>query len=71
MRTPKIELYADKAGKFRFRVVSVNGEPIALSEAYESMAAAKATAKKLGATASKAELVDLTKTVKTVPAKKK
>ncbi|MBP9669713.1 MAG: DUF1508 domain-containing protein [Candidatus Pacebacteria bacterium] len=64
MRKPKIELYADKAGKFRFRVLSANGEPIAASEAYESMATAKSTAKKLGAIAAKAEIVDLSKPVK-------
>lgn len=68
MRKPKIELYADKAGKFRFRVVAANGEAIASSEGYETMASAKSTAKKLGATATKAELVDLTKPEK--PAQK-
>lgn len=71
MRKPKIELYADKAGKFRFRVVAANGEAIASSEGYETMASAKSTAKKLGATATKAELVDLTKPEKPAPEAKK
>lgn len=71
MRTPKIELYADKAGKFRFRVLSANGEPVAASEAYESMATAKSTAKKLATIAAKAEIVDTTKPVKAAAAPKK
>lgn len=37
----KFELYKDKAGKFRFRLKAGNGEIIAVSEAYESKAAAK------------------------------
>lgn len=34
---PKFEVYADKAGKFRFRLKAKNGQIIAVSEAYESM----------------------------------
>jgi uncharacterized protein len=37
----KFELYADKAGKYRFRLKAGNGEIIATSEAYESKASAK------------------------------
>jgi len=37
----KFELYADKAGKFRWRLKASNGETIASSEAYESKASAK------------------------------
>jgi uncharacterized protein YegP (UPF0339 family) len=37
----KFELFADKAGKFRFRLKAANGEIIAVSEAYESKASAK------------------------------
>jgi uncharacterized protein YegP (UPF0339 family) len=37
----KFELYADKAGKYRFRLKAANGEIIAVSEAYESKASAK------------------------------
>jgi uncharacterized protein YegP (UPF0339 family) len=33
---PKFELYADKAGEFRFRLKAKNGEVIAVSEGYKS-----------------------------------
>jgi uncharacterized protein YegP (UPF0339 family) len=33
---PKFELFRDKAGKFRFRLVAPNGETIAAGEAYSS-----------------------------------
>jgi uncharacterized protein YegP (UPF0339 family) len=33
---PKFELFKDKAGKFRFRLLAANGEIIAVSEAYSS-----------------------------------
>ena len=33
---PKFELYADKAGKFRFRLKAKNGQIIAVGEAYET-----------------------------------
>jgi hypothetical protein len=36
----KFELYADKAGKFRFRLKAGNGQVIAVGEAYESKRAA-------------------------------
>lgn len=35
---PKFELYADKAGEFRFRLKARNGEVIATSEGYKSKA---------------------------------
>jgi len=37
---PKFELYADKAGEFRFRLKAVNGEIIAVSEGYTAKASA-------------------------------
>ncbi len=37
---PKYELYADKAGEFRFRLKAVNGEIIATSEGYKAKAGA-------------------------------
>jgi uncharacterized protein YegP (UPF0339 family) len=37
----KFELYQDKAGKYRFRLKSSNGQVIATGEAYESKAAAQ------------------------------
>ena len=33
---PKFEVYADKAGKFRFRLKAKNGQIIAVGEAYET-----------------------------------
>ena len=38
---PKFELYADKAGEFRFRLKARNGEPIGKSEGYKAKASAK------------------------------
>ena len=37
----KFELYQDKAGKYRFRLMASNGQVIAVGEAYESKAAAE------------------------------
>ena len=39
---PKFEVYADKAGKFRFRLKAKNGQIIAVGEAYETKKAALA-----------------------------
>jgi len=36
-KCPKFEIYADKAGKFRFRLKATNGQIIAVGEAYESL----------------------------------
>jgi uncharacterized protein YegP (UPF0339 family) len=38
-KNPKFEVYNDKAGKFRFRLLARNGKNILASEAYESEAA--------------------------------
>ena len=35
---PKFEVYADKAGEFRFRLKATNGEVIAVSEGYKALA---------------------------------
>lgn len=35
---PAFELYADKAGEFRFRLRARNGEPILVSEGYKAKA---------------------------------
>ena len=37
-RHPKFEVYADKAGEFRFRLKATNGQVIATSEGYKAMA---------------------------------
>ena len=38
----KFELYKDKKGEFRFRLVAPNGQTIATSEGYSSKESAKA-----------------------------
>ncbi|MBX3102696.1 MAG: YegP family protein [Bacteroidetes bacterium] len=39
MAKPRFELYTDKAGEFRFRLVAGNNEPILASEGYTTKAA--------------------------------
>ena len=34
---PKFEVYADKAGEYRFRLKATNGQVIAVSEGYKAM----------------------------------
>lgn len=41
-KCPKFEVYEDKAGKFRFRLIASNGEPILASESYTAKASAVA-----------------------------
>ena len=36
VKHPKFEVYADKAGEFRFRLKATNGEVIAVSEGYKA-----------------------------------
>jgi uncharacterized protein YegP (UPF0339 family) len=59
MPQPKFELYTDKAGKFRFRLVAANGETIAVSEAYESKSGAKNGIASVKKNAPVADIVDL------------
>ena len=56
----KFEITKDKAGKFRFRLKAGNGEIIAVSEAYESMASAKNGIESVKKNAAEAAVVDLT-----------
>jgi uncharacterized protein YegP (UPF0339 family) len=56
----KFEMYEDNAGKFRFRLVALNGEIIAASEAYESKEGCRDGIASVRTNASKAETVDLT-----------
>ena len=37
-RHPKFEVYADKGGEFRFRLKATNGQIIAVSEGYSTLA---------------------------------
>ena len=54
------EITKDNAGKFRFRLKAGNGEIIAVSEAYESMASAKNGIESVKKNAAEAAVVDLT-----------
>ena len=38
---PKFEIYADKAGEFRFRLKATNGEIIGVSEGYKALKSAE------------------------------
>ena len=40
-KNPKFEIYADKAGEFRFRLKARNGQIIAVSEGYTTMTKCK------------------------------
>ena len=54
----KFEVYKDKAGKFRFRLKSGNGEIIAVGEAYESKTSAMHGIESIRSNAEAASLVD-------------
>ncbi len=56
----RFEMFKDKAGKIRFRLVAPNGEIIASSEAYESKDGCKSGIQSVKANAPKAEVVDKT-----------
>jgi len=53
------EMYKDKAGRFRFRLVAPNGEIIAASEAYESKDGCRGGIESVRTNAPRAEVVDL------------
>lgn len=55
-----IEITKDKAGKYRFRLKSGNGEIIAVSEAYVTKASAKSGIESVKKNAPDAQVVDLT-----------
>lgn len=55
----KLEITKDKAGKFRFRLKAANGEIIAVSEAYETKAAAKNGIESVKKNAADAAVADL------------
>ena len=55
---PKYELYADKAGEFRFRLKARNGEPIGKSEGYKAKASAVNGIESVGKNAPDAEVVE-------------
>lgn len=55
----KFELYQDKAGKYRFRLKSSNGQVIAVGEAYESKSAAESGIASVQKNAPGADIVEV------------
>lgn len=60
-KTSKAEIYKDKGGEFRVRLLAPNGESVATSEGYKSKASAKNWITKLAKWAGEAEVEDQTK----------
>jgi uncharacterized protein YegP (UPF0339 family) len=56
----KFEVYKDKAGKFRWRLLAANGENVASGEAYETKAAAIKGTEAVQRAADGAKLDDVT-----------
>ena len=61
MAQAQFEIYKDYAGKFRWRLRSANGEPIAASEAYNSKEACEKGIATIKEQAMKAVVSDLAK----------
>ena len=55
---PKFEMYTDKAGEFRFRLKATNGQIIAVSEGYKSMAGCLNGVESVKKNAADAEVVE-------------
>ncbi|MBO9524298.1 MAG: DUF1508 domain-containing protein [Nocardioidaceae bacterium] len=55
----KFEVYEDKAGTFRFRLKAGNGEVVAVGEAYETKAGAKAGCEAVQRAADGASIVEV------------
>jgi len=55
---PKYEMYADKAGEFRFRLKAKNGEVIAISESYKTKTSCENGIESVKKNAPEAEVVD-------------
>ena len=60
-KTTILEVYQDKKGQYRFRLLAKNGEPVCASEGYAKKAGAIGAAKKLAEWATKAMIVDADK----------
>ncbi|MBF6320366.1 YegP family protein [Nocardia cyriacigeorgica] len=58
----KFEIFADQAGKYRWRLKAGNGETIAQSQGYESKDGAKKGITSVQNSAPGADIVDLTAT---------
>ncbi len=57
LKHPKYEIYADKAGEFRFRLKAKNGEIIATSEGYKTKASCQNGIASVGKNAPDADVV--------------
>lgn len=57
-KNPKFEIYKDKAGEFRFRLKATNGQVIAVSEGYTSMASCENGIDSVRKNAADAEIVE-------------
>ena len=60
-KTTILEVYRDRKGEYRFKLLARNGEPVCMSEGYAKKAGAMIAAKKLAEWVSKATLVDADK----------
>ncbi len=60
-KTTILEVYQDKKGLYRFRLLAKNGEPVCASEGYAKKSGAMIAAKKLSEWATKALIVDADK----------
>ncbi len=60
-KTTILEVYTDKKGLYRFRLLAKNGEPVLMSEGYEKKTGALKAAEKLSEWVTKALLVDADK----------
>ena len=58
LTNPKFELFADKAGRFRFRLTARNGQVIAASEDYTTKAACENGIASVQKNASEAEITE-------------
>jgi hypothetical protein len=58
MRTAQFRIYRDVAGQYRWRLVAVNGEKVAASEAYTTKQSAFRSAEGVKSLAMFAEIVD-------------
>jgi uncharacterized protein YegP (UPF0339 family) len=56
----KLEIFKDRAGQYRWRLIARNGEIVAASEAYVSKSNAERSAQFVKAWASSAQIVDVT-----------
>ncbi len=54
----KFQIYKDKGGQFRFRIVATNGNILASSEGYKAKASAKNAIERIKSDAAGADIVD-------------